>query len=377
MSTLERVDCVVIGAGVIGLAVARALVLAGREVIVVEAAHAIGTETSSRNSEVIHAGIYYPAGSLKARFCVAGRRALYRYCQERRIPHRACGKLIIATGPAQLIELERLLAQATRNGVDDLQWLDAGQVYAIEPAIRCIKALRSPSTGIIDSHALMLALQGDAERAGALFAFLSPVTGGERREEGIVLDVGGSDPIRLLATRVINCAGLHAARVAGSLRGFPAEHVPAYYFAKGNYFILSGRAPFNSLIYPVPEQAGLGVHITLDLAGQTRFGPDVEWVDRIDYRVDPRRADGFYAAVRRYWPDLQDGALQPGYAGIRPKLQGPGQPVVDFMIQGPAEHGVRGLVNLFGIESPGLTSCLAIADYVVGVLGAPASPPAL
>ena len=377
MSTLERVDCVVIGAGVIGLAVARALALTGREVIVVEAAYTIGTETSSRNSEVIHAGIYYPAGSLKARFCVMGRRALYRYCEERRIPHRACGKLIIATEPAQLIELERLFAQATHNGVDDLHWLEADQVHAIEPAVRCIKALCSPSTGIIDSHALMLALQGDAQQAGALFAFLSPVEGGERREDGIILEVGGTDPIRLLATSVINCAGLHAVRVAASLRGFPAERAPAYYYAKGNYFVLSGKAPFNRLIYPVPDQAGLGVHITLDLAGQARFGPDVEWVDRIDYRVDPRRADVFYAAVRRYWPDLRDGALQPGYAGIRPKLQEPGQPAVDFMIQGPAEHGVRGLVNLFGIESPGLTSCLAIADYVVGVLGAPASSPAL
>ncbi|MFO1434711.1 MAG: NAD(P)/FAD-dependent oxidoreductase [Candidatus Competibacteraceae bacterium] len=373
---MERVDCVVIGAGVIGLAVARALALAGREVIVVEAAHTIGTQTSSRNSEVIHAGIYYPTGSLKARFCVAGRRALYRYCEERRIPYRACGKLIIATDSVQLIELERLFVQGSRNGVDDLHWLEADRVHALEPAIRCIKVLCSPSTGIIDSHALMLALQGDAQNAGALFAFLSPVEGGQLRQEGIVLEVGGTDPIRLLANSVINCAGLHAARVAAGLRGFPAERVPAYHYAKGNYFVLPGKAPFNRLIYPVPEQAGLGVHITLDLAGQARFGPDVEWVDRIDYQVDPRRADVFYAAIRRYWPDLQDGALQPGYAGIRPKLQGPGQPAVDFMIQGPAEHGIEGLVNLFGIESPGLTSCLAIAEYVVTVLGAPASSPA-
>lgn len=376
MSTLEQVDCVVIGAGVIGLAVARALALAGREVIVVEAAHTIGTETSSRNSEVIHAGIYYPTGSLKARFCVAGRQALYRYCEGRRIPHQVCGKLIIATEPAQLIELERLFVQASRNGVDDLYWLEAEQVHALEPAIRCIKALCSPSTGIIDSHALMLALQGDAQHAGALFTFLSPVQGGTLREEGIVLEVGGTDPIRLLATGVVNCAGLQAARVAANLHGFPAERVPAYHYAKGNYFVLPGQAPFNRLIYPVPEQAGLGVHITPDLAGQARFGPDVEWVERIDYRVDPRRADVFYAAVRRYWPGLQDGALQPSYAGIRPKLQGPEQPAVDFMIQGPAEHGVKGLVNLFGIESPGLTSCLAIAEYVVSMLGAPASSPA-
>ena len=364
----ERVDCVVIGAGVIGLAVARALALTGCEVIVVEAARTIGTETSSRNSEVVHAGIYYPEHSLKARFCVAGRQVLYRYCQERNIPHRACGKLIIATEPSQIATLEQLFAQAARNGVNDLEWLDAAQVHAIEPAIRCVAALRSPSTGIIDSHALMLALQADAERAGTLFAFLSPVEGGGLRDDGIILDVGGTDPIRLLAATVVNSAGLQATRVAKSLRGFPAEQVPACYYAKGNYYVLAGRSPFNSLIYPVPEQAGLGVHVTLDLAGQARFGPDVEWVESIDYRVDPRRADAFYAAVRRYWPDLRDSALQPGYAGIRPKLQGPGQPAMDFMMQGPASHGIKGLVNLLGIESPGLTGCLAIADYVVSLL---------
>jgi L-2-hydroxyglutarate oxidase LhgO len=363
----ERVDCVVIGAGVIGLAVARALALAGREVIVVEAAHTLGTETSSRNSEVIHAGIYYPAHSLKARFCVAGRQMLYRYCREHHIPHRLCGKLIIATESAQITTLERLFAQASCHGVNDLEWLDKAQVHAIEPAIRCVAALRSPSTGIIDSHALMLALRADAERAGTLFAFLSPVEGGGLRDDGIALDVGGTEPIRLLATTVVNCAGLQATGVAKRLRGFPLEQVPACYYAKGNYYVLAGRSPFDRLIYPVPEPAGLGVHVTLDLAGQARFGPDVEWVDRIDYRVDPHRADAFYAAVRRYWPDLQDGALQPGYAGIRPKLQGPGQPAMDFMIQGPADHSIKGLVNLFGIESPGLTACLAIADYVVSL----------
>jgi L-2-hydroxyglutarate oxidase LhgO len=365
---LERVDCVVIGAGVIGLAVARALALTGREVIVVEAARTIGTETSSHNSEVIHAGIYYPKHSLKARFCVAGRQILYRYCKERNISHRACGKLIIATESSQTAALERLFMQAARNGVNDLEWLDAARVHTIEPAIRCVAALRSPSTGIIDSHALMLALQADAERAGALFVFLSPVEGGEVLDEGIALDVGGTEPVRLLAATVVNCAGLQATRVAKSLGGFPVAKVPGCYYAKGNYYVLAGRSPFNSLIYPVPEQAGLGVHVTLDLSGQARFGPDVEWVDRIDYRVDPQRAAAFYAAVRRYWPDLRDGALQPGYAGIRPKLQGPGQPAMDFMIQGPADHGVKGLVHLFGIESPGLTGCLAIADYVVSLL---------
>ncbi len=366
--THERVDCIVIGAGVIGLAVARALALAGREVIVVEAADAIGSETSSRNSEVIHAGIYYPQDSLKARLCVTGKWQLYRYCEARNIPHRASGKLIIATDREQIPTLAELHEQAARNGIHDLEWLDAAQVHAIEPAVRCVTGLRSPSTGIVDSHALMLALQGDAERAGALVVLLSPVLGGEIRSDGIALEVGGDAPIRLLASTVINCAGLYADRVAQSLKGFPTQRVPAYYFAKGNYYVLSGRNPFNNLIYPVPEQAGLGVHVTLDLGGQARFGPDVEWVEGIDYRVDPRRADAFYAAIRRYWPDLPDGALQPGYAGIRPKLQGPGQPAADFMIQGPADHGIPGLVHLFGIESPGLTASLAIADYVVSSL---------
>jgi len=264
--------------------------------------------------------------------------------------------------------LERLFAQAAGNGVDDLEWLTPAQVHALEPAIHCIAALRSPSTGIIDSHALMLALQADAERAGAVFVLLSPVVGGEALANGVALDMGGENSVRVTARTVVNSAGLHAARVALSLRGFPAERAPAYYYAKGNYFVLPGRAPFNHLIYPVPEQAGLGVHVTLDLGGQARFGPDVEWVDRIDYQVDPRRADVFYEAIRRYWPDLEDGALQPGYAGIRPKLQGPGQPAVDFWIQGPAEHGIAGLINLFGIESPGLTACLAIGDYVLELL---------
>jgi L-2-hydroxyglutarate oxidase LhgO len=276
--------------------------------------------------------------------------------------------LLIATADQQLATLEKLYAQATGNGVNDLEWLSAAEANVIEPAIHCVAALRSPSTGIIDSHALMLALQGDAENSGALFAFLSPVTGGEIIPEGIALEVGGEQPLRLIANTVINCAGLHAAQVAKNFRGFPAEQVPSYYFAKGNYFTLPGRSPFHGLIYPVPEQAGLGVHVTLDLGGQVRFGPDVEWVESIDYRVDPRRAEAFYAAIRCYWPDLKDGALQPGYAGIRPKLQGPGKPPVDFMIQGPASHRVKGLVQLFGMESPGLTACLAIADHVVSLL---------
>lgn len=367
----ERVDCVVIGAGVIGLAVARALARSGREVIVLEAAGTIGTETSSRNSEVIHAGIYYPQHSLKARLCVAGKQALYRYCMERHVPHLACGKLIVATSRQQIATLERLLAQAAKNGVHDLQWLDSAQVRDMEPAVRCVAALHSPSSGIVDSHALMLGLQGDAENAGALFVFHSPVEAGEILLDGIALEVGGDEPIRLLASAVVNCAGLSAGKLAKCLRGFPAELVPTAYYAKGNYYMLAGRSPFHHLIYPVPEQAGLGVHVTLDLSGQARFGPDVEWVTQIDYSVDPRRAENFYAAIRRYWPALPDGALQPGYAGIRPKLQGPGKAAVDFMIQGPAHHGIHGLVHLFGIESPGLTAALAIAAYVASLLAKP------
>jgi L-2-hydroxyglutarate oxidase LhgO len=283
----------------------------------------------------------------------------------------ACGKLIVATSQQQIATLERLFAQAVKNGVNDLQWLDGAQVRDMEPAVRCVAALHSPSSCIIDSHALMLGLQGDAENAGALFAFHSPVEAGEILSNGIALEVGGGEPIRLLTSTVVNCAGLSAVKLAKCLQGFPAEMVPTYYYAKGNYYMFGGHSPFRRLIYPVPEQAGLGVHVTLDLSGQARFGPDVEWVTHIDYSVDPRRADNFYAAIRRYWPALPDGALQPGYAGIRPKLQGPGKSAVDFMIQGPVHHGVDGLVHLFGIESPGLTAALAIAAYATSLLPKP------
>jgi len=365
----ESVDCVVIGAGVVGLACARALALAGREVIVLEAAGAIGTETSSRNSEVIHAGIYYAPGSLKAVTCVSGRQLLYRYCAEHGVAHRRCGKLIVATEAAQVATLHKIQAHAAANGVDDLRLLSAGEAKAMEPALRCVAALVSPSTGIIDSHGLMLAYQGEAEERGAMLALLSPVTGGEIVAGGIMLDVGGTEPMRILARTVINSAGLTAPRVAAGLKGFPREKVPPEHFCKGNYYSLTGRSPFTHLIYPVPEAAGLGVHLTLDLAGQARFGPDVEWIAEIDYDVDLRRADGFYRAIRDYWPGLKDGQLAPGYAGIRPKLGGPGEPSSDFLIQGPAEHGVPGLVNLFGIESPGLTASLALAECVVQVAG--------
>jgi L-2-hydroxyglutarate oxidase LhgO len=366
---MEHVDAVVIGAGVVGIAVARALALAGREVVVLDAAEGIGTETSSRNSEVIHAGIYYPTGSLKARLCVAGRHALYAYCTERGIAHRRCGKLVVATAQDQLPALERLRAQAAANGVDDLVRMTGAEARALEPELVCVAAFLSPSTGVVDSHAFMLAMQGDAENAGATFVFHSPATGGAIRDDGILLEVGGAEPMQLLARTVINSGGLHAQRLAAALSGFPPAHVPPSYYAKGNYYQLAGRAPFSRLVYPMPNSAGLGVHITLDLAGQGRFGPDVEWTDRIEYTVDPRRADGFYAAIREYWPGLPDGSLVPGYAGIRPKIVPPGSPPADFLVAGPREHGVPGIVHLFGIESPGLTAALAIADEVVRRLG--------
>ena len=363
----EKIDCIVIGAGVIGLAVARALALAGREVVVLEAAGAIGTETSSRNSEVIHAGIYYPPGSVKAALCVEGRQLLYRYCEEHGVGHRRCGKLIVATAAEQVATLYKIQAQAAANGVHDLRLLSADEAKAMEPALRCVAALHSPSTGIIDSHGLMLAYQGEAEDRGAMLALHSPVTSGAIQADGIALDVGGAEPMRILARTVINSAGLMAQRVAAALRGFPRDKVPACHYAKGNYYSLAARSPFTRLIYPVPEAAGLGVHLTLDLAGQARFGPDVEWIAEIDYDVDLHRADGFYRAIRDYWPGLKDGQLAPGYAGIRPKLGGPEQPASDFLIQGPDEHGIAGLVNLFGIESPGLTASLALASHVTQI----------
>jgi len=372
---MDRVDAVVIGAGVVGLAIGRALARRGLETIVLERANAIGTGTSSRNSEVIHAGIYYPAGSLKARLCVAGREQLYGYCESHGVEHRRCGKLLVATTDSQRAKLAQIRAQAAGNGVHDLELLNGSQIHALEPELAAIAALYSPSTGIVDSHGLMLALQGDLEAAGGALALLSPLLAIEPGEGGHVVSIGGDTPMQLAARHVVNAAGLWAPAVAARVTGLGAALVPQARYAKGNYFALAGRAPFTHLICPIPEAAGLGVHLTLDLAGQARFGPDVEWIapatpDDIDYRVDPSRAQGFEAAIRAYWPGLPAGALQPAYSGVRPKLQSPGEAAHDFVLQGPAEHGIDGLMSLYGIESPGLTSSLALADEVVSRLTA-------
>jgi L-2-hydroxyglutarate oxidase LhgO len=361
---MEQIECVVIGAGVVGLALARELAMAGREVAVLEAEDRAGTGTSSRNSEVVHAGMYYPAGSLKARLCVEGNRTLYEYCRARNVGHRRCGKLIVAASPDQADALRGLQAQAEANGVHALAWLDRAQAAALEPRLACFAALVSPATGIVDSHGLMQALQGDAEAHGAAVVFRSPVTGGRPAAQGLELELGGPAPMAIRARSVFNCAGLGARAVACAMAGVAPGRIPGVHLAKGSYFALAGAAPFSRLVYPVPEAAGLGVHLTLDLGGQARFGPDVEWVDGIDYAVDPARAGSFYAAIRRYWPELPDGALQPAYAGIRPKLQGPRDGFRDFLFQGEDAHGIRGLWNLLGIESPGLTACLAIARLV-------------
>jgi L-2-hydroxyglutarate oxidase LhgO len=368
---MDRVDALVVGAGVVGLAVARALAQAGYETIVAESGHAIGQGVSSRNSEVIHAGLYYAPGSLKARLCVRGKELLYALCASHGVPFRNCGKLTVANSPAEQGALRRLQDRAAANGVP-AQWLDAAQARGIEPDLQCEAALLSPSTGIVDSHALMLALQGDLERAGGAVALGSGVDGATLRRSGghVVRLRDGSE---LECGILVNSAALHACALARRFDGLDPRFVPREFFAKGNYYALSARAPFTHLIYPAPADAFLGVHLTLDLAGQARFGPDLEWLDvtdaeQIDYAVDPRRADAFYAEVRRYWPQLPDGALAPSYSGVRPKIHGPGEAAQDFRIDGPALHAVPGLVNLFGIESPGLTSALAIAEQVAAMV---------
>ena len=375
---MDRVDAVVVGAGVIGLAAGRALAARGLETLVLEATGGIGNGISSRNSEVIHAGLYDTPTSLKARLCVAGREQLYAYCESHGVPHRRCGKLVVATSAAQTDALQAIARRATANGVTGLRWLAAEEAIALEPALHCEAALLSTVTGIIDSHALMLAYLGDLERDGGALALRSPLDGAQIVGDGFVLQVGGDAPSELATGVLVNAGGLDAPAIARRIDGLALDHVPKPRFAKGNYFSLTGRTPFSHLIYPVPEPGGLGVHLTLDLAGQGRFGPDVEWLDarsteQIDYAVDAGRGDRFYAAIRRYWPALPDGALAPAYSGVRPKLSGPGDPAADFAVQGPAEHGVAGLVNLFGIESPGLTASLAIAASVAAKLGMPST----
>lgn len=373
---MDAIQTVVIGAGVVGLAVARRLALDGQEVLLLESADAFGTGTSSRNSEVIHAGIYYPAGSLKAQLCVQGRQQLYAYCQERSVAHKQCGKLIVATSSDQVAQLSAIQAKAALNGLtgaDALRLLTQAEAKALEPALQCDAALWSPSTGIVDSHALMLSYLGDFENAGGLLALnacfesAQVVPGEDKGTTRFV--VRTRDGTELLAQRVVNAAGLTAPNVAQKFTGMKTNGLPKAYYAKGNYFSLSGKSPFSHLIYPVPEAAGLGVHLTLDMAGQAKFGPDVEWVDSPDQLlVDPRRGDAFYAEVRKYWPGLKDGALLASYAGIRPKINAPSEAAADFCIMGPQAHGVKGLVHLLGIESPGLTSSMAIADRVWALL---------
>ncbi len=370
---MEKTACVVAGAGVVGLAIAREMAMRGFETLVLEAEHMIGTHTSSRNSEVIHAGIYYEPDSLKARFCVEGKERLYAYAAAQGIPHKRCGKLIVATSEAQHAALDKIVARATACGVHDLQRLNAAEAQTLEPAIRCTAALFSPSTGIIDSHTLMLSLQGDAENHGAAVAFNTEILRVEHNADGFTIttcDRESGEEFTLQAERFINAAGIGAQAIASTINGLAPQHIPAQHLAKGNYFSASGKTPFSHLIYPVPEDGGLGVHLTLDLNGQMRFGPDVEWLGKetsptnLDYSVDPQRGDSFYTAIRSYWPELPDDALQATYSGIRPKLSGSGEAAADFYISGSDEHGIAGLVNLFGIESPGLTSSLAIAAYV-------------
>ena len=374
---MYETDCVVVGAGVVGLACARALAMAGREVVVLEREGLIGSHTSSRNSEVIHAGIYYPQGSAKARLCVAGRDRLYAYCESRGVPHRRLGKIIVAAAPALAAALEGIAAAAARNGAGELEPLSAADLGRLEPALRGAAGLLSPMTGIIDSHALMLAYQGEAEDHGATLALRTRLLAAEVTGGGIAVTAqsggrsggeSGGETVRLLARGVVNAAGLFAGEVAAATLGLAPEHARGIFYCKGTYFSVAGRVPFRHLVYPVPERDGLGVHLTLDMGGQGRFGPDTEWVPGIDYGLDARRSAGFYAAIRSYWPDLPDDSLSPSYTGIRPKLFPEGGPATDFAIEGPEVHGVAGLVNLYGIESPGLTASLAIADEVVARL---------
>lgn len=368
----SELDAVVIGGGVIGLAVARALALRGRAVTLLESEARLGQHTSSRNSEVIHAGIYYPPGSLKARLCVAGKALLYAYAEQNSVPHRRVGKLIVATRDDEVPALEKIRSNAEQCGVTDLEWLETKDVTALEPAVNAVRGLFSPSTGIIDSHAFMSALRRDAVEHGAEAVTSSPVLGGRVRDGGgFELDIGGAEPTTVRCRTLVNAAGLWAQDVARSIQGVPASCIPGQYFAKGHYFTLNGKSPLRHLVYPVPVPGGLGVHVTLDLTGQARFGPDVSWIDGVDYSFEEGRETRFYEAIRRYFPTLGDGALTPGHTGIRPKLGGAAEAAQDFLVQSEREHGVPGLVNLYGIESPGLTASLALAEQV-SLLDAPA-----
>jgi L-2-hydroxyglutarate oxidase LhgO len=363
------VQTVVVGAGVVGLAVARALALSGREVLVLEAESSFGQGISSRNSEVIHSGIYYAPGSLKARLCVAGREQLYTYCAERGIPHRQLGKLIVATSEADVATLERYRALARDNGAGELRWVPPAEVREMEPAVICVRAIHAPRTGIVDSHALMLALLGDLEANGGQVAYRSPLLSATATAGGFELRVGGDEPATLACAELVNCAGLAAPDVARTIEPLRHQDLPQARYAKGHYYSLTGTAPFRRLVYPVAEAAGLGVHVTLDLGGRAKFGPDVQWIDAVDYAFDDTRRARFAAAIRRYWPAVDEARLQPDYTGIRPKISGPGEAAADFRIDGPDAHGIAGLVNLMGIESPGLTAALAIGERVRDLLG--------
>jgi len=367
---MDKVDCIIIGGGVSGLTTARALAMKGHEVVVLEAEAGIGTHTSSRNSEVIHAGIYYPAGSLKADLCLRGKEMLYAYCREKSIGHKRIGKLILATTPDDIVTLRQYQASATENGLHDLTFIDADEVSRMEPELNCIGALLSPSTGIIDSHEFMMNLQGDIEAAGGAVICHSRVTGIEISNQEFIIRVAGDEDYAVTTQSVVNAAGLWAPTVAASINPFARELIPEHFYAKGHYYTLAGKAPFSRLVYPVAGKAGLGIHLTLDLSGQGRFGPDVQWVDGIDYDFDTTRRAAYAEAISRYYPGLDETRLTEGYTGIRPKLCGPGDPPADFLIQGPEQHRIPGLVNLFGIESPGLTASLAMADRVAETLAA-------
>jgi L-2-hydroxyglutarate oxidase LhgO len=374
---MEQVDCVVVGAGVVGLAVAREMALQGHETILLERESAFGTVSSARNSEVIHAGIYYPKDSLKAKLCVEGNRLLYEYCRTHHVATQPYGKLIVAADETQMDDLQALLYKAQSNSVPRIKMISGAEACALEPNLQCVAAILSSSTGIVDSHGYMLSLLGGFEDAGGMIAYQSPLISarciGSNAEGGYELDIGGSDAMQIQTKILINCAGISAPAIAQKIDGLKQERIPKAYFAKGNYFSLSGKSPFSRLIYPIPEPGGLGVHLTLDMGGQAKFGPDVEWLDidieeRIDYTVNPKRAEGFYAAIRRYWPGLQDGSLQPDYSGVRAKIVPPNAPAADFVFDGHSNHGLHGLHNLYGFESPGLTASLAIAKHLQGLI---------